>query len=57
VTISSNLDPPFAIFIGLGAAVTRIRREEKEKGFGTDDTIRSLFRRIGWPKEWRGKWT
>ncbi|PKS12137.1 hypothetical protein jhhlp_001435 [Lomentospora prolificans] len=30
--ISRTMDPIFALFIGVGAAVTRIRREEMEKG-------------------------
>lgn len=42
--ISRNLDPVFALFIGLGAAATRINREEKELGRSTKDTVDSLCR-------------
>lgn len=42
--ISRNLDPVFALFIGLGAAATRINREEKEMGRGTKETVDSLCR-------------
>ena len=42
--ISRNLDPVFALFIGLGAAATRINREEKELGRSSKETVDSLFR-------------
>ncbi|PSK45265.1 hypothetical protein B9Z65_2405 [Elsinoe australis] len=44
--ISRNLDPLFAIFIGLSAAATRINREEKEKGRSRQDTMEVLQRRV-----------
>jgi hypothetical protein len=37
--ISKVGDPIFAVFIGLGAAATRINREEKEQGRSTKTTI------------------
>lgn len=37
--ISKVADPIFAVFIGLGAAATRINREEKEIGHSTQQTI------------------
>ena len=47
------LDPVFAISIGLAAAVTRINREEKEKGRSTQETIDVFKRRwtLAWEKE------
>ena len=42
--ISRVIDPIFAVAIGIGAAVTRINREEKEKGKTTNDIIDSAFR-------------
>jgi hypothetical protein len=42
--ISRVADPVFALFIGLSAAVTRINREEKEKGRTTSETITALRR-------------
>ncbi|KAG8626081.1 hypothetical protein KVT40_006482 [Elsinoe batatas] len=44
--ISRNLDPIFALFIGLSAAYTRINREQTEKGFNRQDTIGQLQRRF-----------
>ncbi|CZT19721.1 uncharacterized protein RCC_05575 [Ramularia collo-cygni] len=43
--ISKAVDPIFAMSIGTLAAAVRINREEKEKGFTTDQTIASLKRR------------
>ncbi|KAF6832510.1 hypothetical protein CMUS01_06910 [Colletotrichum musicola] len=37
--ISKVADPIFALVIGLGAAATRINREEKEKGRTTHETL------------------
>jgi hypothetical protein len=37
--VSKVGDPIFAAFIGLGAAATRINREEKEQGRSTQMTI------------------
>nr|XP_036584290.1 uncharacterized protein CTRU02_05934 [Colletotrichum truncatum]KAF6793679.1 hypothetical protein CTRU02_05934 [Colletotrichum truncatum] len=37
--ISKVADPIFALAIGLGAAATRINREEKEKGRSTQETM------------------
>ncbi|KAG4035670.1 hypothetical protein MFRU_001g04390 [Monilinia fructicola] len=48
--ISRVGDPIFALFIGVGATVTRINREEKEQGRTTKQTIDSAFRRIGFPR-------
>ncbi|KAK7948269.1 uncharacterized protein PG986_009155 [Apiospora aurea] len=48
--ISKVADPIFALVIGLGAAATRINREEKEKGKTTQQTIASLQRRLGLSK-------
>ncbi|KLU91106.1 hypothetical protein MAPG_09629 [Magnaporthiopsis poae ATCC 64411] len=42
--ISKVADPIFAVFIGVSAAATRIRREEKEKGKTTADTMEALRR-------------
>lgn len=42
--ISKAADPFFALAIGIGAAVTRINREEKEKGKTTQQTIQSFQR-------------
>ncbi|KAF2223205.1 hypothetical protein BDZ85DRAFT_282239 [Elsinoe ampelina] len=44
--ISRNLDPIFALFIGLSAAYTRINREQTEKGFSRQDTLDQLQRRF-----------
>ena len=61
--ISRNLDPVFALFIGIGAAATRINREEKELGRDTKETVDSLFRYVflchllyhGGVWSWRGE--
>ncbi|EPE36296.1 hypothetical protein GLAREA_05634 [Glarea lozoyensis ATCC 20868] len=45
--ISKIGDPIFAMFIGLGAAATRINREEKEQGRSTQTTIDAGLRRLG----------
>jgi len=37
-------DPLFALFIGAGAAFTRINREEKEKGHSFEETQKTLAR-------------
>ncbi|KAH7089899.1 hypothetical protein FB567DRAFT_590690 [Paraphoma chrysanthemicola] len=50
--ISKRLDPIFAISIGLAAAVTRINREEKEKGRSTPESMDVLRRR--WTLAWQG---
>ena len=42
--ISRVVDPIFAVVIGLGAAGTRISREEKEKGKTAEQTIESAKR-------------
>lgn len=42
--ISRTADPIFAVVIGLGAAFTRINREEKEKGKTREQTIESFKR-------------
>ena len=42
--ISKAADPFFALAIGIAAAVTRINREEKEKGKTTQQTMQSLQR-------------
>ena len=39
-------DPVYALAIGAGAAVVRIRREEKEKGRSAQDTMDNLRRRV-----------
>ncbi|KAH7411646.1 hypothetical protein DE146DRAFT_750816 [Phaeosphaeria sp. MPI-PUGE-AT-0046c] len=51
--ISKSLDPIFAISIGLAAAVTRINREEKEKGRSTAQSMDVLKRR--WNLAWQGE--
>ncbi|OWP00870.1 hypothetical protein B2J93_2563 [Marssonina coronariae] len=43
--ISRAADPVFALLIGLGAAATRIHREEKEAGRGGWATIETGLRR------------
>ncbi|KAF2182779.1 hypothetical protein K469DRAFT_220143 [Zopfia rhizophila CBS 207.26] len=45
--ISRSIDPIFAISIGVAAALTRINREEKEKGHTTSETIDIFKRRVG----------
>lgn len=42
--ISRVADPIFAVFIGLSAAATRIRREEVEKGKTTKETLNTGLR-------------
>ncbi|KAK8922706.1 hypothetical protein VCV18_006765 [Metarhizium anisopliae] len=37
--ISKIADPIFAVFIGISAAAMRINREEKAKGYTTQQTI------------------
>ncbi|KAH3955889.1 hypothetical protein HBH70_015390 [Parastagonospora nodorum] len=51
--ISKSLDPIFAISIGLAAAITRINREEKEKGRSTAQSMDVLKRRwsLAWQKD------
>ncbi|KAK2780081.1 hypothetical protein CKAH01_00025 [Colletotrichum kahawae] len=44
--ISKVADPIFALVIGLGAAATRINREEKEKGRTTQETIAAAQRHV-----------
>ncbi|KAL0940786.1 uncharacterized protein CTRU02_203549 [Colletotrichum truncatum] len=44
--ISKVADPIFALAIGLGAAATRINREEKEKGRSTQETMTAAKRYI-----------
>ncbi|KAF2243316.1 hypothetical protein BU26DRAFT_523653 [Trematosphaeria pertusa] len=51
--ISRRLDPLFALSIGVGAAATRINREEKEKGRGTAETVEVFKRR--WNVMWEEK--
>lgn len=52
--ISRVGDPLFALFIGLGAAATRINREEKEQGRSTKETVDAGLRRIGFPRKEEG---
>ncbi|KAI4870741.1 hypothetical protein F4820DRAFT_403225 [Hypoxylon rubiginosum] len=44
--ISRVGDPIFAVVIGLGAAATRINREQKDKGQTTQQTIEAAKRYI-----------
>lgn len=44
--ISRVADPIFAVVIGLGAAATRINREEKEKGKTTSQTVDAGLRYV-----------
>ncbi|KAJ9622363.1 hypothetical protein H2203_006582 [Taxawa tesnikishii (nom. ined.)] len=44
--ISKNLDPVFALSVGVAAAGTRINREQKEKGYNPQQTMEALQRRI-----------
>ena len=44
--ISRVADPIFAVVIGLGAAAGRIKREQKEKGKTTDQTIQDGLRYV-----------
>ena len=44
--ISRTLDPLFALVIGIGAAATRISREEKEMGRSTKETVDAGFRYV-----------
>jgi hypothetical protein len=55
--VNRSLDPIFAISIGLAAALTRINREEREKGRNTDQSIEVLKRRVGILRTdgWNGK--
>jgi len=48
-----GLDPVFAISIGLAAAFTRIRREEKDKGRSGWESVAVARRR--WALVWGGK--
>ncbi|KAI9730938.1 MAG: hypothetical protein M1818_008013 [Claussenomyces sp. TS43310] len=48
--ISRTLDPLFALAIGLGAAATRINREEKEAGRSTGETVDAGLRRLGFSR-------
>jgi hypothetical protein len=54
LTHSRSLDPVFAISIGLAAALTRIRREEKEEGRTVAETVDVFKRRAG--SAWEGVW-
>ncbi|KAI0181419.1 hypothetical protein GGR52DRAFT_567644 [Hypoxylon sp. FL1284] len=45
--ISRVGDPIFAVLIGLGAAATRINREQKQQGKTTEQTIETAKRRVG----------
>ena len=47
-----RLDPLFAISIGVAAALTRINREEKEKGWSTQETMDVFKRRLN--LAWQG---
>ncbi|KHO01894.1 uncharacterized protein MAM_00895 [Metarhizium album ARSEF 1941] len=49
--ISRVADPVFAVFIGMSAAAMRISREEKAKGYTTQQTIDNGLRRIGFSKK------
>ncbi|KAK4580366.1 hypothetical protein LTR86_000569 [Recurvomyces mirabilis] len=49
--IGRIIDPIYAMAIGAGAAAVRIRREEKEKGRTTEQSIESLKRRINMAME------
>ncbi|KAF2728691.1 hypothetical protein EJ04DRAFT_448836, partial [Polyplosphaeria fusca] len=53
--IPRSLDPVFAVSIGVAAALTRINREEKEKGRTTGQSVEALKRRVGivWEGGWR----
>ncbi|ORX99802.1 hypothetical protein BCR34DRAFT_495129 [Clohesyomyces aquaticus] len=53
--ISKSLDPIFALSIGVAAALTRISREEKEKGRGTSESVDVFKRRVG--LAWNGNAT
>ncbi|KAK3646553.1 hypothetical protein LTR56_000457 [Elasticomyces elasticus] len=44
--IGRVIDPLYAVFIGAGAAAVRIRREEKEKGRNTSESVESLKQRV-----------
>lgn len=44
--ISRTLDPIFAVVIGVGAAVTRIRREEMEKGRTNNEILKLALRYV-----------
>ncbi|OAA46388.1 hypothetical protein NOR_03141 [Metarhizium rileyi] len=49
--ISRAADPIFAVFIGMAAAAMRINREEKAKGYSTQQTVDNGLRRIGFSKK------
>ncbi|TVY18095.1 hypothetical protein LARI1_G001994 [Lachnellula arida] len=53
--ISRTLDPLFALAIGLGAAATRINREEKEAGRSTKETVDNGLREGGGKGEGKEK--
>ncbi|KAF1961421.1 hypothetical protein CC80DRAFT_237295 [Byssothecium circinans] len=57
--ISKRLDPLFALTIGLSAALTRINREEQDKGRSAADTVDVLRRRLGiwWAGDGEGSTT
>lgn len=44
--ISKIGDPLFALFIGTSAAVTRVRREEREAGHSSQQTVKALNRYV-----------
>ena len=48
--ISPRLDPIFAFGVGLAAAATRIRREEREKGRGVEESWGVLRRSVSIPE-------
>ncbi|EKD19038.1 uncharacterized protein L3040_006530 [Drepanopeziza brunnea f. sp. 'multigermtubi'] len=52
--ISRVGDPLFALFIGLGAAATRVNREEKEAGRSTRETLDAGLRRMGFLRREEG---
>jgi hypothetical protein len=51
LTQNRRLDPIFALSIGIAAAVTRINREEREKGRSTTQSMDVLKRR--WNLAWQ----
>ncbi|KAL1306543.1 hypothetical protein AAFC00_005233 [Neodothiora populina] len=45
--ISRNLDPVFAIFIGISATAVRVNRDEKDKGKTPAVMLEDIKRRVG----------
>ncbi|KAI5841478.1 hypothetical protein DFP73DRAFT_555890 [Morchella snyderi] len=52
--ISKIGDPLFALFVGVGAAAVRVKREEEEAGRTPAEAWNSFVRRGGYSFGWAG---